>query len=73
MPLTPVVVPEYHKKQFRHELLEPSFYNNNCTQVTSKNKMTKQTSNTPRSQSTTFLTSEKNHSKYDKHDNNNHK
>ena len=35
--------------------------------------MTKQTRNTPRSQSTTFLTSENPHSTYEKNDNNNHK
>ena len=69
--ITPVVVLEYHKQKFRHELIKTSFYNNKCTQVTSKNKMTKQTSNTPRSQSTTFQTSEKTHSIYEKNDNNN--
>ena len=71
--ITHVVIPEYHKQKFCHEQIKPSFYNNDCTQVTSKNKITKQTSNTPRSQSTTFLTSEKNHSMYAKNDNNNHK
>ena len=71
--ITHVVIPEYHKQKIRHKQIKPSLYNNECMQVASKKKITKQTSNTPRSQSNTFLTSEKNHSMYAKNDNNNHK
>ena len=41
IPITPVVVPEYHKQFFFYKLLKPLFYNNDCTQVTSNNKITK--------------------------------
>ena len=73
IPITPVVVPEYQKQKLRHELIKPSFYNDDCTQVTSKNKMKKKNKQYSRITINYITNFRKTHSTYETNDNNNHK